>query len=199
VLNVQVDPTARPLLERIECQLQIDHDYVVTATLRSTGRGAEIDAEFHDLDFGLALPLHGKPREGPGADSDKIDGRGSINFRASPRSNLAQRVNVVLDAEGSRDEDDLWRVVPGDIVTKWRPNHFDNRTEEASRRQNEERSFYTPCSRCRRLISQIEAEGPLEECRGRPCGKGMARLPTGTAGTKAPTMTPDGSLIAAVK
>jgi hypothetical protein len=51
VANVPVDPNARPLFERVECHLQIDHDYVVTVTLRSTARGAETKAKFHDLDF----------------------------------------------------------------------------------------------------------------------------------------------------
>ena len=61
VLSVPVDPKAQPLMERLECQLQIDHDFVVTATLRSTGRGRETRGEFHDLDFGLALPAQNDP------------------------------------------------------------------------------------------------------------------------------------------
>jgi molecular chaperone DnaK len=173
VLNVPVDCRAAPLLERIECRLQIDHDYVVTATLRWTGRGAQTKVEFHDLDFGLALPAHGEPRGGRGADGDKPDGGGPVVHTPSARSNVAQRVNVALAIEGP-GADELWQVVPGDIVTTWRPNHFDIRTSQASKRQSEERSFYIPCSRCRRLISQIEAEGPVEESRGRPCGKGIA-------------------------
>jgi len=184
VLNVPVDCRAAPLLERIECHLQIDHDYVITATLRSTGRGAQTKAEFHDLDFGLALPAHGEPRGGRGADGDKPDEGGPLAHIPSARSNVAQRVNVALAVEGPGADDELWRVVPGDIVTTWRPNHFDNRTSQASKRQNEERSFYVPCARCRRLISQIKAEGPVEECRGRPCGKGMAPLLAGGGGTK---------------
>ena len=55
-LRVSVDPTARPLLERIVCDLVIDHDYVAKATLRSTARGDVRDIEFHDFDFALALP-----------------------------------------------------------------------------------------------------------------------------------------------
>lgn len=57
VASVDIDPTARPLIERLECKLQIDHDYVVKASLQSTGRKAVTEAEFHDLDFALALLL----------------------------------------------------------------------------------------------------------------------------------------------
>ncbi len=174
LLDVPVDCRAAPLLERIECHLQIDHDYVVTATLRSTGRGAQTKAEFHDLDFGLALPTSGEPRGGRGMGGDKPDVGGAIAHKPSARANVVQRVNVALAVEGPGADDELWRVVPGDIVTTWRPDHFDNRTSQASKRQSDERSFYIPCSRCRRLISQIKAEGPIEECRGRRCGQGMA-------------------------
>jgi molecular chaperone DnaK len=174
VLKVPVDCTAAPFIERLVCRLQIDHDYVVSAALRSTGRGAEVKAEFHDLEFGLALPQHSESRGGQGAEGDKPGGKGPITFEGSVRSNIAQRVNVVVAADGPDIDDALWRIVPGDIVMKWRPNHFDNRTSQASTRQSEERSFYIPCSCCGRLISQIKAEGPVEECRGRRCGQGMA-------------------------
>ena len=174
VLSVPVDRKAPPLLERIECHLQIDHDYVVTATLRSTGLGAQTKAEFHDLDFGLALPTHGESKGGQGTDAGSLDGSCPIEVISSARSNVAQRVNVAVGEDGPNAYDTLWRLIPGDIVTTWRSNHFDTRTSDASIRQSEERSFYIPCARCRRLISQIKAEGPVEECSGRPCGKGMA-------------------------
>lgn len=46
VVKVEVDSRAQPLLERIECNLQIDHDYVARVSLKSTGRGAEASEEF---------------------------------------------------------------------------------------------------------------------------------------------------------
>jgi molecular chaperone DnaK len=171
VLNLPVDPKAQPLLERLECHLQIDHDYVSTVILRSTGRGAEARSEFHDLEFGLALPVshsaeaggdpeggHGKPKRGP------------ASVMATATSTVTQRTNLAINPDGTLSTDDLWRLVPGDILAQWRPHHFDNRTATLSPRQALERSFYTPCSRCKRLESQILSEGPVEECRGRRCG-----------------------------
>lgn len=160
-------------MERLECHLQIDHDFVVTAVLRSTGRAGETREEFHDLDFALALPT---PAPSGG---ETIKGRpdlrtlGGVVPVGSARSNVAQRSNIVQDARDAASHDDLWRLVPGDIVGRWRPDHFDSRSSNASTQQNEERNFYVPCSRCGRRISQITAEGPVEECRGRPCGKTM--------------------------
>ena len=64
-------------------------------------------------------------------------------------------------------------TVPGDLVAAWRASHFDNRTTAASDRQNKEREFYLPCSRCGRLLTQIKADPPVEACRGRPCGRSL--------------------------
>ena len=56
VLTLPVDPTARPLLERLECEVQIDHDYIARVTVKSSGVGKAVSKEIHSLDFGLTLP-----------------------------------------------------------------------------------------------------------------------------------------------
>ena len=38
-LNLQIDPSARPFLERLECKVRIDHDFVAHVSLHSKGRG----------------------------------------------------------------------------------------------------------------------------------------------------------------
>jgi hypothetical protein len=181
VVSVPVDRAARSLLERLECELQIDHNYVATVILRSTGFGAEVRAEFHDLDFGLALPASVSGKVGDDAvgvsDGPK---RGAALAIATATSTVTQRSNIATNPGGGLSDEELWRLVPGDIVVTWRPSHFDNRTTAASPMQNDERAFYTPCSRCKRLLSRIRAEGPVEECRGRPCGKGMPPRATET-------------------
>lgn len=55
-LILPVDPTTRPLLERLQCDVQIDHDYIATVTAFSSGAEKTVSTEIHDLDFGLALP-----------------------------------------------------------------------------------------------------------------------------------------------
>ena len=56
VVRLPVDQTARPLLERLECEVQIDHDYIAKVIVASEG-GRSVSKEIHLLDFGLALPL----------------------------------------------------------------------------------------------------------------------------------------------
>ncbi|MBW6494773.1 MAG: Hsp70 family protein [Burkholderiaceae bacterium] len=164
VVKVEVDSRAQPLLERIECNLQIDHDYVARVSLKSTGRGAEASEEFHDLEFGLSLAAAASPDrqdEEPSSEGQ----RGPIGqARALSHTNLYQRTNVARLDERTQAPEDLWKLVPGDIVGQWRSGHFDTRSNAATPRQHEERYFYVPCPRCRRRISQIKAEGPVPAC-----------------------------------
>lgn len=169
VTSVQVDSNASPLLERLNCQIRIDHDYVATVEFSSTGRGAKTIAEFHDLDFGLALPRTADvDSEPPVGGNNGTFKKGPL--RAAAANNVTQRTNVAMKRNVADSQDLLWRLVPGDIVSRWRPSHFDNRTNAATERQNEERGFYTPCAICQRMISQIMAEGATDTCRGRRCG-----------------------------
>ena len=158
VVKVEVDPKAQPLLERIECNLQIDHDYVARVSLKSTGRGAEASEEFHDLEFGLSLAAAASPDRQDDERSSEGQ-RGPIGqVSALSQTNLYQRTNVARLDERTQALDDLWKLVPGDIIGQWRPGHFDTRNNAATPRQHEERYFYVPCPRCRRRISQIKAE-----------------------------------------
>ena len=169
VAKVPVDPKAEPLLERIECHLQIDHDYIATVTLRSTGRGAETTQEFHDLEFSLSLVQRREEAE-PDESVNKNKSPSRVrSVRALANSNLLQQTNIVLDYSEQGNYDDMWRLVPGDLVDTWRKEYFDVRYSTATARQLHERNFYVPCARCKRRISRIKAEGPVDGCRG-SCG-----------------------------
>jgi molecular chaperone DnaK len=169
VCKVNVDPKAQPLLERIECHLQIDHDYVARITLRSTGQGEEAVQEFHDLEFGLLLVTKTDPQ-----DTDKNgEFPEGANCAGSPiatsTSNLAQRTNVVLSDGDYSNKAKLWKKVPGDLVDIWDPYYFDTQRTEPTSRQLEERNFYVLCAVCKRSITQIKREGPIPDCTER-CG-----------------------------
>ncbi|WP_170755624.1 Hsp70 family protein [Ruegeria lacuscaerulensis] len=170
VAQVNVDPNAQPLIERIECQMQIDHDYVARVILRSTGRGAVSEQEFHDLEFGLSLSdVFSPDRESKDID-EMVSSEPAGEIRSLASSSLFLRSNVARsDDERFRTKDEMWKLVPGDLVEKWKPTYFDTRNRMATPRQLEERIFYVPCSRCRRTASQIAAEGPVSVCRA-TCG-----------------------------
>lgn len=163
IASVDVDPAADPLLERIECELQIDHDYVAKAILTSSARNDTQSFEFYDLDFGLSLP-----RDPSNDEAEQIDqlspslGEAGCSKSLS-KSNLTQRVNVTIDTRDYGGEDYLWQRVPGDLVAMYRESYFAYPCE-ASKLQMRERNFYLPCSRCGRLKSEIDANGPLDKC-----------------------------------
>lgn len=169
VAKVQVDPKAEPLIERLECHLQIDHDYVARVTLRSTGRQDATTTEFHDLEFGLALPQSDYPGGGRVDTDSSSAGKHAGETKKLHASNVLQRSNVVVQEDDGVSQSDLWRAVPGDLVASWRSSYFDTRSQDATQRQKEERNFYIPCARCGRLESQIKSEGPIEGCRA-SCG-----------------------------
>lgn len=65
------------------------------------------------------------------------------------------RSNVVLDH-------DSWRLVPGEIVARYRPGHFALPNRPALQ-QRDERMYYEPCSICRRTADAINLDG-CDEC-----------------------------------
>jgi molecular chaperone DnaK len=170
VAKVFVDPNARPLIERINCELQIDQNYVVTVTLSSTGRGDTQSVEFYDLDFALDLnPDRSEldpEEEDDQTDSDEDYTKNDTNEGSvtSSANNIFYRPNMIPVEQKGQRKDDLMRYVPGDIVALWDQNYFDNRSREATPRQIEERMFYKPCSTCKRMPSQIDAEGLSDAC-----------------------------------
>lgn len=160
VARVNVDPHAQPMVERIECHLQIDHDYIATLTLKSTGKEDANSVEFHDLEFGLSLPANGpKSNNKP----QNFDESKSAIIRATKNSNLAQRPNIILD-DSSFDCSHNWERVPGDLAAKWKPSFFNRQSTKATARQMEERNFYIRCASCGRSITKIEREGRSNNC-----------------------------------
>ena len=145
-LCVDVDPNSQPLHERLELELLIDDNLIASIGLRSMLSDNYERVEIHDLEFGLGVVQGsgggGGRSEDPGG--DPIGGGNSRQQRTPGdvriRGNLAER-------------DDDWGGVPGEIVGEYRKGHT------LSRRQEEEKMYYSPCVECRRNIYQIERDG----------------------------------------
>ncbi len=154
-----VDPEAKPLLERLSCTLSIDSDYIAHVEVHSRGRDAKMAAEFHRLDFGLALPYRSdKPEDDPGEGNPALKPEGSSDGGRRGGPGVAFRVNVV------RAEDaDNRRVVSGDLAYDLWPGMFDVRGE-ASSRQREEQMYYRSCSYCGRSAYDIGRNGRAKAC-----------------------------------
>ncbi len=174
--TLPVDPAARPLLERLECEVRIDDDYIAHATLRSRGRQETAQFEFHQLDFGLTLASGLSDNSGPAADHAHSTHDGGPNnisssTSAAQQSNITQRSNLVPTNEHSRATMTDWRMVPGDLVEIWQTDFLGPRFSELSKTQLEERNYYLPCSRCGRTLYAIRTEGPNEVCEQFQCSE----------------------------
>ena len=175
-MNLPVDPTARPFLERLECKVQIDHDYIARVSLSSKMRMEAVEAEFHDLDFGLALPADGVPgtvQENQNHRKDFAPGNQTNTSDGTSGANISLRSNVSMDDEKSHDE--KWGLVPGDIVESWQPNYFGRRFNRGSKFQRNEKMYYEKCGHCHRTRYEIDRQGVTELCRISGCGIASSR------------------------
>lgn len=173
-LNLQIDPNARPFLERLECQVQIDHDYIAHVALKSTLRGETVEAEVHDLDFGLELSGATRGRQAPddeAAQNDDEQNRRSV--RAAPFVGISGGANVALRSNILHNQ--AWTLVPGDIVELWKPSFLRVDFDDATEFQREERMYYVPCAFCHRTVYEIRQQGANEVCARYACGEWQPR------------------------
>jgi len=176
-LNLPIDPGARAFLERLECQVQIDHDYIAHLALKSTLRGETVEAEVHDLDFGLALPRATPGRQAPYDDeaAHDDDEQNQRSERAAPPVATSGGANVTLRSNVSHVE--KWTLVPGDIVELWKPSFLRADFNDATEFQRDERMYYVPCAFCHRTIYEIRQRGATDVCARHACGEWQRRAP----------------------
>jgi hypothetical protein len=164
--------------------------------LRSLGRGVSAQVEFHQLDFGLALPMEpALPAASTPTSRTPVVETGSAKppqLRSAPRSNITLRSNLVPTEKELRATIADWRLVPGDIVKQWQTDFLGPRFHELSEMQMEERNYYLPCSRCGRMLYAIRTEGPNEVCERVRCSEYRNKRPNGlplgvSSGIRRPT------------
>jgi molecular chaperone DnaK len=153
--SVDVDRNAKPLIERIECRLQIDHDYVATLILTSSAEAHRSVSEFYDLDFALSLPQIAADKGAADGVSQKKTDIGARSVTAVPPVNVIARTNVVV-AAATRS---LRQFVPGDLAYATWPNYFAVESHDPTQRQREEHYYYMPCARCGLLPVEFVADG----------------------------------------
>ncbi len=172
-LNLPVDPHAGPFIERLECQVQIDHDYIAHLSVSSKLRGEVVKAEVHDLDFGLALPPSEVRSSGSGTDGNFDPDGGDSSTQGRPR----ERSLATADSSGgiairsNVSDVENWTLVPGDIVEMWKPNFLTKHSHDATELQHAEKMYYATCSFCRRTIYAIREQGAVDACRIHHCGE----------------------------
>ena len=132
---VRVDPDAKPLRERLELELQIDHNLVVTARVKSAGAGFERSMEIHDLEFSLNINHNlSKPSPKPAKMTGDL---GDIRVKA----------NVTSDSHGLKH-------IPGELIREAFPLYL-----ERTPLQKDEADYYLPCCRCNRNLFEFLRDG----------------------------------------
>lgn len=166
VARVQVDRDAPPLIEAIKCHVQIDHNYIGTVELLSTGLNHASKEEFHDLEFGLALPQPMGGNNGSDVPDESAPQSGPAGDAiGSDRSNVVRRSSVATITRALSTKDELWQTVPGHLLHRYRSSHFDTRSMRATPRQQQDKRFYDPCATCGRIETRIRIEGRGPSCR----------------------------------
>lgn len=148
-MGVEVHAGARPFLERIELDAEIDDNLILHCRAKSMMAKATAEVQVHTLEFGVAVGEHRQGENVPSdespapVDTDDHVEKGAVTVRA----NLANQKDDAL--------------VPGEVLYKHHPGYFDSRLNPP-RIQVEERLYYEPCARCGRASND-----PLCKCGSR--------------------------------
>ncbi|MDP9183201.1 MAG: Hsp70 family protein [Actinomycetota bacterium] len=134
MVTLAVDKSAPPLVERLELDVEVDDDLILSVSARSSQRRDQCGASYFDLEFGIGLP--GSADLGP---IDVMDTEASV-----PAGGLVVRANI-----SDRRDDSL---IPGDVLYESRPRAFARMpgSHQASREQRLEHLYYQPCAVCKR-------------------------------------------------
>jgi hypothetical protein len=153
-LHLAVDELATPLMERLELDLAIDHNYVAHVDLRSTMRKDHVKAEIFDLEFTLKFPTTtDKSGKLMHVDGEAVDSQAELASLALPTLAGKVRLRSNISAELS------WRNVPGDLVIRHLPHWFDDRSRQYSEWQYNESVYYKDCPYCHRSRYEFRTDG----------------------------------------
>lgn len=142
--EVKVDAKAAPLRERLELEVSLDHDLILSVAARSSNLRDSGSTQIHNLEFGLTIP-HQRATEkdapSPNAGNDDV-----VRFQ---RGDVVLRSNI---SQGAKAD------APGEVLYKFDSGAFDTRGD-ATELQREEKLYYSPCAKCGR-----RANDPLCRC-----------------------------------
>lgn len=143
VVTVDVHSEAKPFKERLELDIAIDDDLILTATAWSAMAKKRDSVAVHDLEFGLPLPLMDGGLDelaaDPSGDSDRSAERGGLAIR----SNIAHEPRLEL--------------VPGEVLyVHDSPAFRSGVLRKATQDQVDEHLYYQPCSVCKRSSNDPE-------------------------------------------
>lgn len=132
VVAIEVDHTAPPLVERLELDVKIDQDLILSVNASSSQRKDQSSSSYFDLEFGIGLPGSNIQEFLDVADAGVWSGGGGLVIRA----NVADQKNAAL--------------IPGDVLYRHKPGAFARLSDQATQEQLTEHLYYQPCAVCKR-------------------------------------------------
>lgn len=155
-LLVKVDAKAAPFRERLELEVSVDENLILTATAWSLNQKGHAVAEVHDLEFALATPGAGRGW----LNANLLGEDGEPN--AHQPGELSMRSNIA-----AREDDSL---VPGEVLYRHNPFYF-RVDQNPPQIQVDEKLYYDPCSICQRASNDPECRCALFQYSGRSVSK----------------------------
>jgi molecular chaperone DnaK len=144
-LLVEVDSKAGPFRERLEVEVSVDQDLVLTVSAWSLNQQGRADAKFYDLEFALAFPGAGDKWLSHTPHTPSL-----MEAGPNQRGGLTMRSNI------SSTED--LSLVPGEVLYRFNQFYF-RRDQNPPQIQEDEKLYYDPCAICRR-----RSNDPLCQC-----------------------------------
>ena len=134
MVTVAVDKTAPPLTERLELDVTMNDDLILSVTVMSAQHKDQASESYFDLEFGIGLPGSADPKVPDAADSEAAAPTGGLTIRA----NVANRKDQAL--------------IPGDVLYRHNSHAFQRLPgpHQATEEQLREHLYYQPCSVCKR-------------------------------------------------
>lgn len=140
---LDIDAKALPFRERLELDISVDENLVLTANAWSLNKNDEAVAEVHDLEFALVTP----GAHGTWLKTDLFGKEGCDDSREI--GSLAMRSNIAASVDEG--------LVPGEVVYRYNPYYF--RVErDPPQIQVEEHLYYRPCSLCGRASNDPQCQ-----------------------------------------
>ena len=137
-LTVGVDPTAKPLMERLRLTVSIDDNCIARVTARSELLRDTKVLEIPNLEFGLQLPVRTR---GPNDEKKYDSPHEPWNSTQVAAGAIKVRSNVAQSPYAQE-------LIPGELMS-----------EPITLRQHDEKMYYVPCSMCGRNEYDIERFG----------------------------------------
>jgi molecular chaperone DnaK len=139
-LCVNVDPTADPLMERLELVVSIDENCIARARAESLLIRDSSTLEITNLEFGLKLP-----NQGGDLNRSRADQSVKHTVHTAGLGSLKVRSNVTNEPHNRH-------LIPGELLAHPETAH-----------QHNEKMYYVPCAKCNRSAYHIERFG-CDQC-----------------------------------